>query len=143
MNPPRVRGLTLHDSNRILEIDASITKTPLKSGDNDLWRLIAETTTCFGVEVDGRLVGFLLADIRPWEFGERAHVGWIISVGIEKAHQGKGLGKLLADRVLDQFQRLGVGRIQTIVSPETAELEPFFQAMGFKETRSRVLALDR
>lgn len=142
MTPPRVRALTLKDSDRVLEIDAAVTSTAVKSGDNDLWRLIAETTTCFGAEVDGKLQGFVLADIRPWEFGRRAHVGWIIALGVHPDAQGKGLGKMLGERVLEQFQRLGVTRIQTIVEPETSELEPYFKALGFNESPAKMLVRD-
>ena len=139
---PRIRALTLKDTDRILEIDAAVTKTAVKSGDNDLWRLVAETTTCFGAEVDGKLEGFVLADIRPWEFGRRAHVGWVIALGVSPQQQGKGLGKLLGERVLDQFHRLGVSRVQTLVEPETAELEGFFKGLGFKESPAKVLVRD-
>ena len=139
MSEPRIRALTLRDSDRILEIDSTVTKTAVKSGDNDLWRLIAETTTCFGAEIDGKLVGFVLADIRPWEFGRRAHVGWIIALGVHPDAQGKGLGKLLGQRVLDQFQRLGVTRVQTLVEPETRELESYFKALGFHDAPAKLL----
>ena len=142
MGEPRIRALTLRDVDHILAIDAAVTKTEVKSSDNDLWRLIAETTTCFGAEMDGKLVGFVLADIRPWEFGRRAHVGWIIALGVSPSAQGKGLGKLLGQRVLDQFQRLGVTHIQTIVGPETKELEGYFKTLGFHESPSRVLVRD-
>lgn len=139
MAEPKIRALTLHDVDRILEIDSAVTKTPVKHGDNDLWRLIAETTTCFGAELDGKLAGFVLADIRPWEFGRRAHVGWIIALGVHPDVQGKGFGKLLGQRVVDQFHRLGVERIQTLVDPETAELEGYFKTLGFKEAPTKVL----
>ena len=139
---PRIRSLTLKDVDRILEIDAAVTKTPVKEGDNDLWRLIAETTTCFGAEVDGKLMGFVLADIRPWEFGRRAHVGWIIALGVHPESQRHGLGRMLGERVLEQFQRLGVTRIQTIVEPETAQLAPYFKALGFEESPAKLLVRD-
>lgn len=142
MTEPRTRALTLRDVDRILEIDAACTGTPVKSSDNDLWRLIAETTTCFGYERDGKLEGFVLADIRPWEFGRRAHVGWVIAIGVDPKAQGHGIGKALGERVLDQFHRLGVTRIQTIVEPETARLGEFFQGLGFKESRAKVLVMD-
>lgn len=139
---PKVRALTLKDVDRILEIDAAVTRTPVKPSDNDLWRLIAETTTCFGAEEDGKLMGFVLADIRPWEFGRRAHVGWIIALGVDPKAQGKGIGKTLGARVLEQFQRLGVSRVQTLVSPETASLEPYFKALGFHDGAEKVLVRD-
>lgn len=143
MSEPRIRALTLRDVERIMEIDSDVTKTPVKTSDNDLWRLIAETTTCFGAEQDGRLVGFVLADIRPWEFGRRAHVGWIIALGVDPKAQGHGIGRRLGERVLDQFQRLGVTRIQTLVEPETADLEEYFKSLGFKESPARVLVKDQ
>ena len=142
MSEPRVRALTLKDVDRILEIDAAVSETPVKVGDNDLWRLIAETTTCFGVEMEGKLQGFVLADIRPWEFGRRAHVGWVIALGVHPSAQGKGLGRLLGERVLDQFQRLGVTRVQTLVEPETEDLAPYFKTLGFVESPAKVLVKD-
>jgi GNAT superfamily N-acetyltransferase len=137
----RIRALTLRDTERILDIDAAVTGTPHKTADNDLWRLIAETTTCYGAEVGGRLIGFVLADVRPWEFGNRAHVGWIISLGVDPAHQHQGVGMLLGDKVLASFRALGVTHFKTLVGPESAGLLPYFKRLGFKESSERVLAL--
>lgn len=139
---PRIRALTLKDVERVLEIDAAVARTAVKAGDNDLWRLIAETTTCFGAEIDGKLQGFVLADIRPWEFGDRAHVGWIVSLGVHPDAQGHGLGRLLGERVLEQFKRLGVTKVQTLVEPRTHTLEPYFKALGFEQSQARVLVRD-
>lgn len=142
MSEHRIRSLTLKDVERILEIDSACTGTPTKEGDNDLWRLIAETTTCFGAEVDGELQGFVLADIRPWEFGRRAHVGWIIMLGVHPSMQGRGLGQALGEKVLDQFQRLGVTRVQTLVEPRTKSLADWFRKIGFDDSPAQVLVRD-
>lgn len=154
-----VRGLTLHDVDRILEIDEACTGVPRKAGDNDLWRLIAETTTCYGVVVreqglahdspdrrsgvdsGGKLVGFVLADVRPWEFGNRAHVGWIVALGVDPAFQKHGVGKLLGDRVLQAFEKLGVSQFRTLVDRRNEQLLGYFKALGFREGRDAVLEL--
>jgi GNAT superfamily N-acetyltransferase len=141
MAGPRIRSLTLQDLERILEIDERVTKVPRRGADNDLWRLIAETTTCFGAESDGRLVGFVLADVRPWEFGNRAHVGWIIMLGVDPAHQKKGVGRLLGERVLDEFKRQGVAEFKTLVDEGDDGLRKYFESLGFRPAREVVLRM--
>jgi GNAT superfamily N-acetyltransferase len=136
---PKIRALTLKDVDRILEIDAAVTGSPRKTGDNDLWRLIAETTTCYGAEVNGKLVGFTLADVRPWEFGNRAHVGWIVALGVDPEHQKSGIGKRLGEKVLDQFRKLGVTQFKTLVDRRNTQLTQYFQALGFHEGREVVM----
>lgn len=139
MPSPRVRELHLRDLDRILEIDEAITRTRRGAEDNDLWRLLAETTTCFGAESGGTLVGFVLADVRPWEFGSRSPVGWIIAVGVDPRAQGKGVGRLLGDRVLQEFRRLGVGEIKTLVQDEEKGLRRYFEDLGFRAGSEVVL----
>jgi|GEM_PF-858445 len=141
MAAPRIRSLTLPDLERILEIDERVTKVPRRGADNDLWRLIAETTTCFGVEDDGKLVGFVLADVRPWEFGNRAHVGWIIMLGVDPRHQKKGIGRLLGERVLEEFKRQGVSEFKTLVDEGDDGLRKYFESLGFRAAREVVLRM--
>lgn len=136
----RVRELTLRDVGRILEIDETITGVERAAGDNDLWRLLAETTTCFGAEVDGRLVGFVLADIRPWEFGNRATTGWIIALGVDPSHQKAGIGRLLGDRVLGEFRRMGVSELKTLVDKDSKDLLGYFEGLGFRPGKQVVLS---
>ncbi len=139
--PAQIRPLTLKDVDRILTIDEAVTGVPRKGGDNDLWRLIAETTTCFGADIGGTLVGFVLADVRPWEFGNRAHVGWVIALGVDPAHQKSGVGRLLGERVLDQFRKLGVTQFKTLADRRNEQLLHYFQSLGFREGREAVLEM--
>lgn len=142
-SPIRIRSLTLRDTDAILDIDQRVTKVPRKSGDNDLWRLIAETTTCFGAEAGGKLVGFVLADVRPWEFGNRAHVGWIIALGVDPKYQGKGIGRELGQRVLQEFKKLGVQQYKTLVNGKDEGLRSYFKGLGFREGTEVVLTLGK
>lgn len=134
-----MRSLTLKDVEGILAIDQAVTGVKTKDGDNDLWRLLAETTTCFGVDVGGTLAGFVLADVRPWEFGNRSPVGWIILLGVHPRHQKKGIGHLLGERVLSEFRRLGVSQFKTLVDRENSALLDYFNALGLRESNEVVL----
>ncbi|MHB8604613.1 MAG: GNAT family N-acetyltransferase [Thermoplasmatota archaeon] len=138
-----IRALKLTDTDAILGIDSAVSGDAKRTGDNDLWRLIAETTTCFGAEEHGRLVGFVLADVRPWEFGHRAHVGWIIALGVDPKAQGRGVGRHLGERVLTEFDRLGVAEVKTLVGDANKELADYFRALGFAPSGEQVLSRTR
>jgi GNAT superfamily N-acetyltransferase len=141
--PPgaKIRALRLSDLDRILQIDETLTRVRRSGGDNDLWRLLAETTTCFGAEVDHRLAGFVLADARPWEFGTRSPVGWIIALGVDPSYQGQGVGRALGERVVEEFHRLGVSEIKTLVGDRDRPLRTYFQRLGFRPAQELVLRI--
>lgn len=139
MSPePVIRALRYEDVKAIASIDEANTKHAAERKDMDLWRLIGESTTSFGAEVDGRLVGFILADVRPWEFGARDPVGWIIAVGVDPKWKGHRLGRRLGERVFEEFRRLGVVHMCTLVEPGS-ELTRYFESMGFRASRRVVL----
>ncbi|HVL48774.1 MAG TPA: GNAT family N-acetyltransferase [Candidatus Thermoplasmatota archaeon] len=128
---PVIRALRYEDVKAIAAIDEANTKHAAERKDMDLWRLIGESTTSFGAEADGKLVGFILADVRPWEFGARDPVGWIIAVGVDPAFKGHKLGRRMAERVIEEFRRLGVEHMSTLVEPGS-ELVRYFDSLGFK-----------
>lgn len=134
-----IRSLTFTDVARINEIDRVVTMRSGPRRDADLWSLIGETTTSFGAESDGKLVGFVLADVRPWEFGARESVGWILALGVHPDAQGKGVGKALGDRVLSEFRRLGVRHAATLVDRGSPDLRSYFESLGFHEGQRAVL----
>ncbi len=134
-----IRSLNMRDTEAIQAIDELNTGSTKRRVDNDLWRLTAESTTSFGIDVGGKLAGFILADVRPWEFGAREPVGWIIAVGVDPAHKGHGIGRALGERVLAEFKRLGVGHVATLVSDENKELTPYFESLGLSSSARRVL----
>ncbi len=134
-----VRSLTMKDTEPIQRIDELNTGSTKRRVDNELWRMIAESTTSFGVDKGGKLAGFILADVRPWEFGAREPVGWIVAVGVDPAHKGSGIGAELGKRVLAEFKRLGVDHVATLVEEDNKELTSYFQSLGLKTSTRKVL----
>jgi ribosomal protein S18 acetylase RimI-like enzyme len=84
-----------------------------------------------GAEVDGRLVGFVLAETRHWEFGRAEKAGWINMLGVDPEYQGMGIGRKLGEALLSNFQRKRITKVRTLVNWYNGELISYFKTLGF------------
>ena len=92
-------------------------------------------------EVDGKVVGFMLGDVRAGEFGLEEPSGWIERFGIHPEFRGKDLGKLMFEALLAHFAQAGVASVRTLVDEKDAGVAGFLKAMGFAP--SPLQALER
>lgn len=92
-------------------------------------------------DVDRKLVGFLVGEIRPWEFGEDEEVAWIKVVGVDPRYQGRGIGKQLGEAFLKSLKSKGIRRLRTLVPWDSGDLITYFKALDFE--RSRFVVLER
>ena len=81
-------------------------------------------------EIDGNLVGFLIGEIRQWEFGQTA-CGWITALGVDPQWQKLGIGRRLLAELLDYYREQSMPDVRTIVELLDADLLRFFHSMGF------------
>jgi len=81
-------------------------------------------------EVDGEVVGFMIGEIRRWEFGQPA-CGWITALGVNPDCQRLGIGRLLLAELLDYYRQNGLQDVRTIVEWAEGDLLKFFHSMGF------------
>jgi ribosomal protein S18 acetylase RimI-like enzyme len=88
-------------------------------------------------EVDGKVVGFMLGEVRAGEFGLEEPTGWIEVLGVDPAHRGKALGRKMAEAMLEHFRRQGAHTVRTLVDEEMAELLDFFRSVGFEPSSLR------
>src|SRR5262245_36928374 len=58
-------------------------------------------------EVDGRVVGFMLGDLRAGEFGLEEPSGWIERFGIDPEFRGRDLGSELFAAIKRHFEASG------------------------------------
>lgn len=83
-------------------------------------------------EADGRVVGFMLGDVRAGDFGLEEPSGWIEVIGVDPAVSGRGVGHALAEAILERYRERGVKSVRTMVDSSMPEIEAFFVRQGFR-----------
>lgn len=94
-----------------------------------------ETSTV--AEADGKVVGFMLGEVRSGEFGLEEPTGWIEVLGVDPDYRGNAIGRRLAERVLASFDSLGAKTVRTLVDEEMTGIGEFFAALGFEAATLR------
>ncbi len=139
----RLRSIAEGDIPRLVEIEKKITgagtMSPLERSIHN-YVYYGDPDLCIVAEIGKRVVGFLIGEIRPWEFGHE-EVGWLKAVGIDPEYQGQGIGKALGDAVLKSLKEKGVHRVRTLVEWDSGDLITYFRSLGF--VRSDLLVLER
>jgi ribosomal protein S18 acetylase RimI-like enzyme len=137
-----VRRMHTQDTEAVLRIDEKITGSPYEAQ----WetRIIDALTRnplgCLVAEGEGRIVGFILADIRGWEFAIPKS-GWIEIVGVDPEYHGKGVARALIEKLDVYFRNHNVDRVMTMVNWNDGGLVGFFRALGFE--RSEFIILEK
>ena len=101
-----VRGLDTIDIGAVVAIDESISG----SYRPDTWEvrigyyLRRDPDAALVAEVDGKVVGFMLGEVRAGEFGLEEPTGWVEVLGVDPDQRRKSIGRLLAEAMLVAFQ---------------------------------------
>ncbi|MBI5375760.1 MAG: GNAT family N-acetyltransferase [Candidatus Schekmanbacteria bacterium] len=128
-----IRNLSRADIDAIRKIDERITGKPQEA----YWTgkitkyLSSEPGACFVAEVDNKLVGFILGDIRGWEYMSPIS-GWLDIIGVDIDYRSMGIGKKLIDALFDYFKKAGIEEIITMVSWNDVDLVEYFRSTGFE-----------
>ncbi|MDP2726729.1 MAG: GNAT family N-acetyltransferase [Dehalococcoidia bacterium] len=127
----QIRPLKKEDIPSILEIDSKITGTSRSSLDTEkLTYYLRNPLVCWGAESRGNLIGFMLGDIRGWEFGI-SESGWIEILGVDPAYQRKGVGRAILNAMLDELKKRGVKKV-LIIARWYDPILSFFRGEGFE-----------
>ena len=88
----------------------------------------------------GQLAGFIVGEVRAWEFGQPA-AGWVFAIQVDPKLRLKGAGSALFDALCARFREQGVRRVRTLVDRKDNLLLSFFRAQGM--TAGPSLQLDK
>lgn len=88
-------------------------------------------------EVDGRIVGFLLAEVQAGQYGLPRGV-WIVAVGVDPGMRRMRIGARLVEALLAQCRERGIPDIFATLSPEDERDASFLRSCGLQPSRVQV-----
>jgi len=140
-----VRRLRPTDLDRVVDLDERVVGHSRRSYlEHKLKVNLLESSieVSLGAELDGSLVGFLLARVWTGEFGATDPVAVLDTMGVHPDFQGRGVGRALIDQLAMNLHGLGVGVLRTEVGWEAQVLLRFLHHEGFVPAPRISLELD-
>ena len=131
---PLIRTMTSKDLERISEIDYKV----LGKSRPEYWELKLmmierrSPVVSLVAEMDGKIVGFIIGDVRGWEYKAPDNIGWIDTIGVDPEYQRRGIAKMLMTEMINNLKKAGVDTIYTFVNWRDWDLLKFFDANGFQ-----------
>ena len=137
-----VRRMNTQDTEAVLAINEKITGRPHEAQYES--RIIDALTRnplgCLVAETEGVVVGFILGELRGWEFAIPKS-GWIEIVGVDPDFHGKGIARALIEKLDLYFRNQNVERVMTMINWNEGGLVGFFRALGFE--RSEFILMEK
>ena len=134
----QIKGLTIRlmredDWASIIEVDRNITgkdRTPSWPQRASSHLRTYYPPLSFVAEVEGRVVGFILADIRGAEYALPLG-GWIDSVGVDPEYQERGIGRKLIESCIEECHLKGI-KARLMIKESDQHLQKFLVSIGFQ-----------
>lgn len=133
MAEARIRPLTELDIDAVTRIDERITGRyrPEVWEQRVVYYIRRDPDAPKVAEMDGKVIGFMLGEVRGGEFGLEEPTGWIEFLGVDPSARGGGVGRRLAEALLEHFRSRGARIARTMVAQRDADIDAFLRAMGF------------
>lgn len=88
-------------------------------------KVVYQPELFFVAEVDGCVVGTVMG-------GYDGHRGWLYSVAVNKAFEGRGIASALVDHTLNKLRELGCVKVNLQVMAENSSGIAFWESQGWK-----------
>ncbi len=132
---PRIRTVRATDIAQIAALDATVTGLHKAA----YWQRVYRRYGAGGqgqrlflvAELDGRVCGFVIGEVRDWEFGAPP-CGWLFAIDVMPSARQLGLGARLLTELAQRFRRVGVDTLRTMVASSNALIQSFFRSQGMR-----------
>jgi ribosomal protein S18 acetylase RimI-like enzyme len=85
-------------------------------------------------EADHEVVGFILGEVRAWEFGSPP-CGWVFALSVSLKLREQGIGQLMFEELCLRLKKAGVKTVRTMVDRENKLTLSFFRSQGLRTGR--------
>ena len=80
-------------------------------------------------ELERRVVGFVIGEVRDWEFGS-APCGWVFGLSVRASARLAGVGARMLEAICDGFRHAGVNKVRTLLARDNSLVLSFFRSQG-------------
>jgi len=87
----------------------------------------------------GHVVGFMIGEVRDWEFGSPP-CGWVFAIDVDPRARQQGVGTRLLAAMRARFERVGVRVLRTMLASDNPLILSFFRSQGM--TAGRLIPLE-
>jgi GNAT superfamily N-acetyltransferase len=135
----QVRRVQAADIPHVIALDARVTKLAKAEYWNDVFRrygrrrpherffLIAKNRGDRAAA--SRVLGFIIGEVREWEFGSTP-CGWVFALSVEPEMRLHGIGSALFEAISDEFKKVNVRKMRTMVARDAQLPSLFFRSEG-------------
>jgi len=129
----RVRNVRAADLEQVAAIDLEITRVPKPEYWAGIYRRYGsgrrQQRFFLVAEAAGRIEGFVIGEVRDWEFGS-PRCGWVFGISVRPGARLAGVGSRLLEAICGGFRRLGVAKVRTLLARDNPLILSFFRSQG-------------
>ena len=133
---PSVRPARRSDVDAVTAIDAGATGLPKPAYWLELHRRQGAASAARVIflvatrpEESERVLGFIVGEIRAWEFGSEP-CGWVYALSVEPGARLHGVAEALLAEIAAQFRSAGMSKMRTMVARDNRLPMMFFRSEG-------------
>ena len=117
----------------MVAIDAAVTGLEKRSYWRSVYRRYGEGEQAGGkflvAGAGGRVVGFVIGEVRDWEFGSPP-CGWVFAIDVRPDARLAGVGTRMLEAICASFRRAGVRKVRTLLARDNTLVLSFFRSQG-------------
>ena len=129
----RVRPVDAADLGQVIAIDAGVTGLEKTDYWYELFHRYGGGRTrqrlFLVAESDKLIQGFIIGEIRDWEFGS-APCGWVFGLSVRADARLAGVGARMLEAICDGFRHAGVSKVRTLLARDNGLVLSFFRSQG-------------